>query len=52
MDKSLESHRISVFDYYKKSEKDVQSDVDIVYTALEKQTHFPKIKGTPLNVNI
>ncbi|XP_044737885.1 retinol-binding protein pinta-like isoform X1 [Chrysoperla carnea] len=44
MDKALESHRTSVFEYYKKSEKDVQSDVDIVFAALEKQTHFPKIK--------
>lgn len=45
MDKALESQRTSVLEYYKKSEKDVESDVNIVLVSLEKQAHFPKIKG-------
>ncbi|XP_044739736.1 retinol-binding protein pinta-like [Chrysoperla carnea] len=44
MDKALESQRTSVLKYYNKSEKDVESDVNIVLASLEKQAHFPKIK--------
>ncbi|XP_044739319.1 retinol-binding protein pinta-like [Chrysoperla carnea] len=44
MDQALHSNRSSVLKYYNKSEKDVQSDVNIILESLEKKAHFPKIK--------
>ncbi|XP_044729192.1 retinaldehyde-binding protein 1-like [Chrysoperla carnea] len=44
MDQALQSNRLSVLKYCNLSEKDIESDVDIVLSSVKQLPHFPKFK--------